>query len=257
MACLPNIDAFKRRKENRHAPTAPTADEINLFSVEQSLEIKLDGVVYTSIFNPLDGRKNWQDMISAFVWAHKTNKDATLVVKTPKLDIHDFVDPLIEFLKRFLPFDCRIVALMAFLDDSQYRALLNASTYYLNTSVAEGQCLPLMEYLSAGVPAIAPATTALADYMSPDMSFVVPAHAEPTNWQHDPRFAYRAIQYRLDWLKLVEALDESRRLAKTDPEGWRRMGAAAAERMKTHCSLDAAEARMRAFLKSGSGAPGG
>ena len=217
---------------------------------KQTNAIALEGVVYTSIFNPLDGRKNWRDMISAFVWAHKKNADATLVLKTPNLDAKDFIDPLTDFLKRFLPFDCRIVVVKAFLDDKKYKELLNATTYYVNTSFGEGQCLPLMEYLSAGVPALAPDTTALADYMKAGMSFVIPSHAEPSTWQHDPRLSYRALRYRVDWLKLVDAFVESRALAVADEEAWRRMGAAAAVRMKSHCSREAAEIGLRAFLDS-------
>ena len=249
------------RRENASAadriepeePAPPTDDhlspnEIALYSQAQPNALSLDGVVYTSIFNPLDGRKNWKDMVSAFIWAHKRNADATLIIKTPNLDVHDFIDPLIDFLKRFMPFDCRIVVLKSFLDDAQYRQLLTNTTYYVNTSFGEGQCLPLMEFLSAGVPAVAPDTTALADYMEPGMSFVVPSHAEPSTWQHDPRLSYRAIRYRVDWLKLVAAFEESYDLAKKDEPAWREMGAAAAKRLQLHCSLDEAEQRLRAFL---------
>lgn len=224
------------------------AEEVDLFSRPQPQRLELRGVVYTSIFNPLDERKNWHDMVSAFIWAHKENKDATLVLKTPKLDVHDFVDLLIVFLKRFAPFDCRIVVLMCYLDDAQYKELLEATTYYVNTSYGEGQCLPLMEYLSAGVPAVAPNSTALADYMEPGMSFVVPSHEEPTNWQHDPRMSFRALRYKVDWLRLVEAYEQSYELAKTKPDAWRAMGRAAAERLKSHCSLATAEGRLRNFL---------
>ncbi len=235
-------------EKDNPTPQAPSQAEIDIYTDKKPNALKLEGVVYTSIFNPLDGRKNWRDMISAFVWAHKDNKDATLVLKTPNLDVHDFIDPLISFLKAFLPFDCRIVVLKAYLKDGQYESLLEGTSYYVNTSFGEGQCLPLMEYLSAGVPAIAPDSTALADYINPEMAFVVPSHAEPSTWQHDPRLSYRALRYRVDWLKLVEAFKRSYEVAHQDPSEWRRMGQAAMDRMSQHCSLAVAEAELAAFF---------
>ena len=49
------------------------------------------------------------------------------------------------------------------------------------------QCLPLMEYMAAGTPAIAPYSTALQDYITDLNSFLVSTGAAPTNWQHDER----------------------------------------------------------------------
>ncbi|MEM9704520.1 MAG: glycosyltransferase [Pseudomonadota bacterium] len=230
-----------------HKPSATSDAQIDS-SPQRLNAAHLEGVVYTSIFNPLDGRKNWRDMVSAFIWAHKKNADATLIIKAPNLDEADFIVPLTDFMKRFLPFDCRVLVLKGFLDNEKYRTLLDATSFYVNTSFGEGQCLPLMEYLSAGVPAIAPATTALGDYMTPEMSFVVEAHAEPSAWQHDPRLSYRALRYRVDWLGLVEAFEKSYNLAKSDVEGWRALGRAAAQRLEGHASLAVAEKRMRAFL---------
>ncbi|MGH7227491.1 MAG: hypothetical protein ACRELF_30125, partial [Gemmataceae bacterium] len=44
-------------------------------------ELELSGLVYTSIFSPHDGRKNWQDLLSGFVLALRDRPDATLIVK--------------------------------------------------------------------------------------------------------------------------------------------------------------------------------
>src|SRR5581483_7341707 len=50
--------------------------------------LDLSGVVYTSILNPYDPRKNWQDLLSAYLLALGECEDATLVIKLvvcPKL----------------------------------------------------------------------------------------------------------------------------------------------------------------------------
>jgi hypothetical protein len=59
-------------------------------------DLLLDGVVYTAIFCPMDGRKNWFDMICAFCWALRDMPDATLVLKLTHRDC-DFA--ITEILK--------------------------------------------------------------------------------------------------------------------------------------------------------------
>src|ERR1035437_7476303 len=41
--------------------------------------LDIDGVVYTTVFNPYDGRKNWIDMLCTFCWAFRDIEDATLI----------------------------------------------------------------------------------------------------------------------------------------------------------------------------------
>src|SRR5690606_10327903 len=124
------------------------------------------GVVYTSIFNPADGRKNWETMLTAFCWAFRETEDATLIIKVSANQIVFFSDQVIDVLRRLRPFKCRIVIIKAFLEGEQYGRLLASTAYYVNTSYGEGQCLPLMEFLSSGIPALAPVNSAMADYMS-------------------------------------------------------------------------------------------
>ena len=45
------------------------------------VETQVDGVVYVTVFNPRDGRKNWHQLITAFCWAFRETSDATLVLK--------------------------------------------------------------------------------------------------------------------------------------------------------------------------------
>ena len=50
-----------------HADPEPSAEVLALPDrAAKQVELSLDGVIYTSVFNPYDGRKNWRDMIGAF-----------------------------------------------------------------------------------------------------------------------------------------------------------------------------------------------
>jgi hypothetical protein len=40
--------------------------------LERPLRFTLSGVVYTAVLNPVDQRKNWNDLLAAFIWAFRT-----------------------------------------------------------------------------------------------------------------------------------------------------------------------------------------
>jgi len=210
--------------------------------------VHIDGVVYTSVFNPYDGRKNWYDMISAFCWAFRDTEDATLVLKLTHHDIRIGIDNVLENVYKLTPFKCRILLIHGYLSDADYEKLVSATTYVLNTSHGEGQCLPLMEFMSCGKPAIAPVNTAMADYIDGDNAFVLDSSTEPSHWPHDPRQAYRTLRYRIDWGTLLAAYKDSYRVARQDPQRYWRMAEHAVQRLQQHCSRAVVKQRLEDFL---------
>lgn len=208
-------------------------------------EIALDGVVYTSIFNPGDGRKNWQDMIQAFCIAFKDVADATLVLKLTHYDVSQLVPEMLEIMYKCGDLSCRVLMLHGYLEQDAYERLLQATSYAVNTSMGEGQCLPLMEYMSAGKPAIAPRHSSMADYIDADCAFVLNSSLEPSTWPHDPRQAMRTLRHRLDFGSIVEGYRESYRVATQEPETYARLSGGAIESLRRYCSRDVARERLR------------
>jgi glycosyltransferase involved in cell wall biosynthesis len=211
-------------------------------------EVRIAGIVYTTIFNPRDGRKNWHDIVRAFCLALRDHADATLVLKLVCRDASDFRDRLIQELQKLAPFDCRVVMIDAFLDEQSYGALIGNASYAVNASAGEGQCLPLMEAMSAGVPAIAPPHTAMADYVDAANAFLVGSTLEPAAWPHDPLQKLRTTRHRIDAGSLAAAFRESYRVAKQDPARWRAMARQATARLQRHCSAAVVEERLRPVL---------
>lgn len=236
------FDGWKR--EVRRAPAAPAVAPVEA----PIAEVDLRGVVYTTVLNPADGRKNWIDLITAFCWAFRDNADATLVVKMTHHSLEHYRVVLMTLLSRLAPFACRVVVLHGFLEDAQYRALVAASDYYVNASSCEGLCLPLMEFLSAGKPALAPRHTAMADYLEADMGFLLQGALEPTCWPHDPTGMLATHRYRLNWQSLMQAFRDSYALARADARGYTQMSASAYEKMRAFCSLPVVTDTLDAFL---------
>jgi glycosyltransferase involved in cell wall biosynthesis len=198
--------------------------------------VNLEGAIYTSVFNPGDDRKNWTDMVKGFCLAFGDVSDATLVLKMTHHSLTSFLGRLHFLLQQMWPFKCRIVALHGFLDKSEYEKLIAATSFYVNTSRCEGLCLPLMEFMACGKPAIAPCNTSLSDYVDASSSFIVKSAAEPSIWPHDPRQVFRAVKYRIDFESLVNAYKRSYGMVKNNPEKYEAMAKAASLKMKTYSS---------------------
>ncbi|GGF47091.1 hypothetical protein GCM10011611_61880 [Aliidongia dinghuensis] len=217
--------------------------------------VTLGGVVYTSVFNPTDGRKNWVDLVTGFCWAFRDVDDAVLVLKTIHVDARAYLPALDEILGKLSPFKCRVVTVQSFLAEADYRRLVEATSFYVNCSHCEGLCLPLMEFMAAGRPVIAPLHTAMADYVDTAVGFTVDASLENNVWPHDPRELFRTLRYRLNWGSLLTAFRESYRVAKAEPDRYAVLGAAARERMRRIASVETVEAQLRAFFAADLAAP--
>ncbi len=211
--------------------------------------VKLGGVVFTSLFNPHDGRKNWVDMLTAFCTVFKDEPSATLVFKLGHHRYEDAIQGILMVLPRLETFRCRVVVMHGYLSDEAYTDLLRATHFVVNASYGEGQCLPLMEYLSCGKPAVAPRHSALTDYMDESVGFLVDSWADATAWPHDPRVAYRTLRQQVDWSSLCEAFGAAYRCYRDDPERYRQMARNAIERMHEHCSLATARPRLTTLLE--------
>lgn len=210
--------------------------------------VTLGGVVYTSVFNPKDGRKNWIDMVTGFCWAFRDVEDAVLVLKMVQNDPDTYQGTLALLLARLAPFKCRVVTIQSFLSDADFGRLIGATSYYVNSSNCEGLCLPLMEFMAAGCPVIAPVHTAMADYVDDQVGFTLAASLEHNVWPHDARDLFRTLRYRISWASLLTAFRESYRVAKAAPERHAELGHAAAERMQRIASIEAVERHLRRFF---------
>jgi glycosyltransferase involved in cell wall biosynthesis len=203
--------------------------------------LELEGVVYTTLFNPFDPRKNWQDLLSAYLLALRDREDAMLVVK---LAVNDRLMPCVVnmILKYYHELNirhrCKVVLVPAYLSDSQMAELARGSTYYLNASLAEGACLPLQSFLAAGRPGVAPAHTALADYFTGDLGFVIASHPAPCAWPQDPSGRCRTFWHRPVWQSLHDRLRESYHAAREEARRYQGMAAWGRERMTELASVE-------------------
>lgn len=208
----------------------------------------LEGIVYTSVFNPYDGRKNWHEIVSAFCWTFRREPRATLFLKMVQPEGAGFDAQLRDLLGRHAPFECRVIAAYGLWDEDLYRDLVAASSFYVNASHCEGLCIPLLEFLSCGKPAIAPFHTAMADYLDEAFAFPVRSAPEPAIWPHDTRTRYVTNRHRTEWKSLADAFRKSFDLAVGEPAHYAAMASRAIDAMRGYCSDAVVVQRLSGFL---------
>lgn len=212
-------------------------------------QVTLEGTVFTSVFNPGDGRKNWRLMILAFCEALRDRPDATLLLKLTHHDRLLLAPEILETIYRAGPMAGRVVLMNAYLAQHDYELLLKGTTFALNASHGEGQCLPLMEYMSAGKVAIAPRHTSMADYIDENCAFIVDSSPELGAWPHDPRQAFRTTRQRIHYQSLVSAFRCAYYVARHEPEVHAAMSRAAVESQRRYCSMEVVRSRLLASLE--------
>lgn len=214
-----------------------------------STQLLLRGIIYTSVFNPGDGRKNWFDMISAFCTAFRHTSDVTLLMKLSHHNVSEVIPEMLECMQRTGKFACRLVILQGYLPQDDYERLLDATSYTVNCSHGEGQCLPLMEYMSCGKPAVSPRHTAMRDYIDESCAFVVDSSLVPGTWPHDQRQAFRTLREQVHFESLVQAYRASYYVARHEPETYAYMANAAVRSLQRYCSREVVGPKLRDFLE--------
>jgi glycosyltransferase involved in cell wall biosynthesis len=239
------FDTRGRRFEPR-ATIPPLPD--GTFDTSYPNSVEIDGVVFTSIFSPRDSRKNWGDILIAFLAAHRHNADATLVLKMVAADATWWWWEVHDILNSMPAFSCRVLVLHGYLEDENFKALISASHWIVCASNAEGLCLPLLEYMSAGKPAIAPRHTAMTEYITDDNALIVASDEEYFGYPHEPDMEYLTTRHRVAWDALVGALANGYRIVSSMPDDYTARSRAARDTMRTFCSDEIVAAKLGEFL---------
>jgi glycosyltransferase involved in cell wall biosynthesis len=234
-----------RRRSKAELPAAPQ------LPFEVSPRVELSGIVYCSILNFLCPRKNWQDLLTAYLQALADCADATLVLKlvvNPTKAEMVLLHLYHHYRALRLQHRCKLVVVTEYLSEEQMMELARASTYYINTSRAEGACLPLQDFLAAGRPAVAPRHSAMVDYFDGGIGFEVASNPEPALWRLDPELQFDTMAHRLDWQSLHDQIRRSYDVAKNEHGHYQHLAARSRERLLQFASAEQVWPRLERAL---------
>jgi hypothetical protein len=223
------------------AAEEPPAPERFPLPYRETRGVELSGIVYSTIFNPFDFRKNWQDLLAAFLRALGDKEDATLVLKlalSKTMAREGLYNLFCHYRRLGIKHRAKVVVISSYLSDEELLQLTQASAYYLNASLAEGACLPLQDFLAAGRPGVAPAHTAMSEYIDEQLAFVLDSKQEPTHWPWDAQRRPTTSWNRVRRNSLEEQLKTSYEVARRDEKRYRAMAACGRERMNALGSVE-------------------
>ena len=155
-------------KQDRHVPLRNILDE-------SAYE---DRFLY--ILNPHDIRKNFGNLVTAFVKFREDHPEAVLLLKmTAQGDLTKLQQT--AFRREFPSFPETVFENVYFipekLSDSKLQLLMDSCQNYVSPSRAEGQNLPLCEAMLSDMICITPDHTSMSDYVTSDSAIILESNA--------------------------------------------------------------------------------
>ena len=154
--------------------TAPLASQRRMRTA-----LKPGGKIFLCVCNPYDKRKNITSLIEGFLMATQGRDDVVLLIKLVTSGMFEPPSGYLFHQMRVLfgiPHCIKeesVLLMSGHLSDEQMDDLYGGCDYYLSTSIAEGQNLPLLEAMSAGCVPVTTSNTAMRDYVTDDNSVVI------------------------------------------------------------------------------------
>ena len=192
------------------------------------------------ILNPHDIRKNFGNLVTAFVKFREDYPDAILILKmTAQGDLGKLQQT--AFRREFPVFEDTLFENVYFipqkLTDSKLQMLMESCEKYVSPSRAEGQNLPLCEAMVSDRICIAPDHTSMKDYINHDSAIILDHHP----WMIDHTTHKYKDFWGFSWYSVPEdtilsALKKSMALSNGHK---RAMIASAKKNVETFCSPEA------------------
>lgn len=175
---------------------AARAKAASLPAILSSLDGEERPEIFLSVFNVHDYRKQIEPMLTGFMrfLEHRPNALLLLKMTTPhrakRLANRILMEEQISDAGRLIPpmVSDRIWLTDSVLTRNELNRLYDAATYYVCTSYAEGQNLPLIEAMGRGVVPVTVNHTAMSDYISENDAVVIPSEPRPLDIRLTARY---------------------------------------------------------------------
>lgn len=158
-------------------------------------------VVFVSVFNAHDFRKQIGPMIEGFLKFAAHRPEALLLLKMTTPDTANSINDIvlkeqIMDVGRMIPpmISERVWITKQVLTRDELNRLFDMAAYYLCTSYAEGQNLPLIEAMGRGIVPLSVDHTAMESYISEETAVVVPSEKRPFDKRLTARYGLFGLE---------------------------------------------------------------
>lgn len=219
--------------------------------------------IFLAIINPGDMRKNLPALIRGFSVFSADCPSAVLLIKfiidNNAVQLQNVFDGLLpmRFFELEMEFAAtprsNIFAINKFLTDEELQSLYKLSDFYISTSFAEGQNLPLLEAMAAGTIPVSPATTAMADYIDDGNAVVLETIRVPLF--HHAAAAYNLTNCSWEQVPVTAIKRGLTRAVEMPKEERHRKSSSAREAVERFCGFNRVSRIVRSRLFAGQISP--
>jgi len=178
----------------------------------ENLSMEIYGrIVIGSWLNISDERKNFDTLIKAYGEVGQNWNNVILIVKVigDELEITKASAILSDLNKRMCEKLPPIVLLFGYLEQEILDAIKVSTDIYLNTSSAEGICMPALEHAVNGVELVIPRNSSFIDYFSEKTANFYDVDRIPTHFPSDSQKVLMTNWNPPIFRNLVEALNQT------------------------------------------------
>ena len=164
---------------------------VPLYAAFAGRDIPFERKVFLSIFNPEDFRKNLDALVRGFdFFQQQTGRHDLLIIKaltsTDRFDLKQVVGNVM--LRKLEPGSAidnsNILVINALLSHDDLTLLYELADFYICTSIAEGQNLPLQEAMMQSIVPVTTRNTAMLDYVDGDNAVVIATERRKNSCEH-------------------------------------------------------------------------
>ena len=175
-------------------------------------------VFFVSVFNVHDFRKQIKPLLHAFSRLSQERKDCFLLLKINCIDGDNTNINEILFAAQVRDdgeittplISDRILLTTESLSREEMNLLYRLSSYYVCTSYAEGQNLPLLEAMADGIVPVSVNNTAMADYITPENGIVIKSTYAPFSTRLTQRYGMYGLKtYHVESRDVLDALKQA------------------------------------------------
>jgi glycosyltransferase involved in cell wall biosynthesis len=206
-------------------------------------------IVFLSILNPFDKRKQIVRLIECFISAWEKNKEIVLVIKLVIDNVHTTLGNIQEILQKHYSYEgvCKnVVFISQNLSEPEMVSLYKSARFYLTAASTEGLNLPLIEAMSFGIVPVSPRHSAMIDYIEPCNALIIEHEVEYTG----PGFHGYGDQLKTTHFppvnaSLITSILQAAKITETD---YKKLSKNASQSVFKKYSLDAFSASLKRFM---------
>jgi len=166
--------------------------------------LKKQSKVYSALFSGVSENYEWRDVVSAFVWNFRDDKNAVLILKNSSASTASFFSELMFLFYRIGEMKCRIITIHSLDTQSDVDAIISTSHVYIHTDTSIAPEKGLNKIHNSHKISIV--SSSEHEIINEDTTVLIKPNRRPKKTRGSLYGVEKELEYVLDWNQLVGAI---------------------------------------------------